>query len=143
MNLDDLTFGLAGVGYVLLAKDTALRVLGRRWNWLGIVTSKVVVAHVLLVWALRFDWSPSYAWNKSPAAFLLFHTAFALIVVAPMLRDRLRDRLTKATFCVVSLGVLPAPFRYPEISMLGLPMIATFLAVAAVYVSTVVGRRSD
>ncbi len=88
MNEDAVVFGLAGTGYILLAKDTALRVSGRRWPALGILTALVILAHVALVWALRFEWSLPRAWEKSPAAFLVFHTALLLILAAPFLHRK-------------------------------------------------------
>ena len=136
MEQDAITFGLAAVGYILLAKDTALRLAGRRWTVLGILTALVVLAHVTLVWTFRFEWSFLDAWQKSPVAFLIFHSALLLILIAPLTAPRTRDRLTWLTFAIVSAGALPAPFRYPELQLLALPLLAAFTAVVAVFLLT-------
>lgn len=134
MDQDAVTFGLAGVGYLLLAKDAALRLVGRRWPALGLFTTVVVLAHVGLVWALRFEWSLEKAWEKSPPAFLIFHGALVLVALAPFATGSTRDRVTWIAFAVVSAGALPAPFRYPELGLLAIPLLAAFCGVVGVLI---------
>ncbi len=136
MHEDAVIFGLAGTGYVLLAKDTALRIAGRRWPVLAALTALVVSSHVVLVWLYRFEGSLQAAWQKSPAGFLIFHTAFVLIAAAPFVRGRARDHVTWAAFGIVSAGALPAPFRYEEVAVLAIPLLAAFAAVVAVWIGT-------
>ncbi len=131
-----ITFGLAIAGYIVLAKDTALRIAGRRWPVLGVLTVLLIVPHVFLVWAFRFEWSLQYAWDKSPPGFVIFHAALLLIAVAPFLRGRARDRTTWLAFLVVSAGALPAPFRYEELGILAIPLLSAFAAVGAVWYTT-------
>jgi hypothetical protein len=138
---DSVVFGLAAAGYLLLAKDTALRLAGRRWPALAVATAAAVVTHVALVWALRFEWSLSRAWHKSPAAFVIFHAALALIVATPLLSGRARDRVTLAAFGIVSTGALPATVRYPETGVLAIPLFAAFAAVTVVGVAALRRRR--
>lgn len=130
---DAITFGLAIAGYIVLAKDAALRIAGRRWPVLGVLTALLIVPHVLLVWAFRFEWSLRYAWDKSPPGFVIFHAALLLIAIAPILRGRARDRTTWLAFTVVSAGALPAPFRYEELGILAIPLLSAFAAVVAVW----------
>jgi hypothetical protein len=140
MDQNAVTFGLAGAGYILLAKDTALRLAGRPWPALGVLTALIVLVHVALVWAFRFEWSFTKAWEKSPPAFLIFHSALLLILLAPLAAPPARDRLTWIAFAIVSAGALPAPFRYPELQLLAIPLLAAFIAVVTVFL--VVRRRN-
>jgi hypothetical protein len=128
MRHDPLTFGLAFVGYALLAVDAALRVRGRCSASRTALAAAVILAHVLCVWTFRFDWSFARMWAKSPAAFLLFHAALLLIVAAVPAREPWRSRLVVAGFAIVCAGALPAPFRYEELALLRVPMVAMFVA---------------
>lgn len=128
MPYDNITFGLALIGYALLAADAARRFVGRRSPILTMLTAGVVFAHVLCVWAFRFDWSFAAMWHKSVFGFLLFHSALLLITAAVLVRGRPRDRLVILAFAIVCAGAIPAPFRYEEIAMLRLPVPAIFVA---------------
>lgn len=130
MDENAITFGLAALGYLLLAKDAALRIAGRRWPLLGAATALIVGTHVALVWALRFEWSFAHAWEKGAPAFLIFHGALLLILAAPFTAARVRDRLVWSAFAIVSLGALPAPFLYRELRLLAIPLLAAFVGVA-------------
>lgn len=67
---DLITFGLAYVGYVLLGTDIVLHVWRRPSRVVTLLLAAVVSVHVGLVWGLRFEWSLSYALDKSLAGFL-------------------------------------------------------------------------
>lgn len=123
MTGDDITFGLALIGYALLSADFARQHGGRSNTGLSATTAIVVTAHVLCIWGLRFDWSLSQMWHKSAAGFVIFHAALGLILAIPFLRVR-RRLITNGAFALVSAGALPAPFRYPELSLLALPLFA-------------------
>ncbi len=135
MDEDAITFGLAALGYLLLAKDSALRIAGRRLRSLGFITAGVVLTHVALVWAWRFEWSLQEAWQKSPPAFVIFHSALLLILLAPFTASGSRDRITWVAFAIVSAGALPATIRYPELGLLAIPLLAAFLAVVAIWIA--------
>ena len=140
MENDTLTFGLALVGYVLLAADATRRWRGGRSPGLTWLTAAVIVAHVLCVWAFRFDWSFADMWTKSIPGFVIFHGAFALILTSLVAPEPVRTRLIYAAFVIVCTGALPAPFRYDEISLLRIPMIVAF--GAAVWLAFGPTRRS-
>jgi len=125
---DAVTFGLAFVAFVLLATDAACRWRGHRSAALTRTTALVVAAHVGCVWTFRFDLSFAAMWQKSAFAFVLFHGALLLIVASAFVRDPARDRLVWGAFAMVCIGALPAPFRYPEIAVLQMPMLAVFAA---------------
>jgi hypothetical protein len=123
MRHDDVTFGLAALGFVLLATDAARRWRGRRSRSLTLVTAAVITAHVLCVWAFRFDWSLAAMWQKSAVAFVIFHVALAGVLAATVAHEPWRNRLVTAAFVIVCTGALPAPFRYPEIAWLRWPLL--------------------
>ncbi|MCR9244736.1 MAG: hypothetical protein NXI31_06875 [bacterium] len=128
MPYDHITFGLALIGFALLAADASRRFVGRRSTALTLISTTVILVHVGFVWAFRFDWSFAAMWQKSAFAFLLFHGATLVIAGSVIARDRLRDRLVFAAFGIVCVGALGAPFRYPELAMLQLPVPAVFVA---------------
>ena len=127
MTANDWTFGLALIGYAMLGVDFVRQHARQATGWLSAATALVVVAHVVCVWALRFDWSLTRMLEKSLAGFLIFHTALLLIVAAPLMQKR-RRLTTSLAFALVTAGALPAPFRYPELSLLLLPVLAIALA---------------
>jgi hypothetical protein len=128
MTADDCTFGLAIVGYGLLATDFARLWRGRNSRALPWLTAAVVLAHVACVWALRFDWSLHRMLDKGIIGFVLFHCALVLVLLAPLLGGKGRRRTVTGAFVLVSAGALPAPFRYPELGLLALPLLAVFVA---------------
>jgi len=125
---DHITFGLALCGFGLLATDAARRFAGLRSPALTRLTAIVVCAHVLCVWAFRFDWSAARMWHKSAFAFVLFHGALLLILGSVLAGERHRSRLVLLAFAIVVIGAVPAPFRYPELAMLQIPVVAVFAA---------------
>ena len=137
MPYDPLTFGLAMLGYALLALDASARARRRRAAALTRVCLVVIVAHVACVWTFRFGWSLNAMWQKSAPGFLLFHGALFLLLSSLLARGKLQDRLLWSGFVIVSAGAVPAPFRYPEIGALRLPMVVTFAAAAWVMLSAV------
>ncbi|MGE3172116.1 MAG: hypothetical protein AB7O97_05770 [Planctomycetota bacterium] len=132
--LDWLTFGLAFVGYVLLAADGARRWRGHRHPALLCAAAAVILAHVTCVWGLRFGGSLDAALAKGWPPFLLFHGALSLIVAAVLVPEPWRTRLALTALAVVTAGALPAPFRYDELALLRLPMLAVAAAAVALAV---------
>lgn len=144
MTSDDLTFGLAVVGYALLAADFALEHRGRPLRGVGWSALGVVSAHVVCVWALRFHWSLQRMLDKSLAGFLLFHGALLLIVAARLAEGTRRRAITSAAFVLVTAGAVPAPLRYPELSLLTLPVFAiASIAIALAFAAHLGRRRSN
>src|SRR5688572_14414472 len=104
---DSTTFGLALVGFALLAADAARRWRGLRSAALTRTTATFVAAHVACVWVFRFDLSFATMWGKSPFGFALFHTALLLVVASAFVRERARDRIVWSAFAIVCVGALP------------------------------------
>ncbi|MFT4514258.1 MAG: hypothetical protein ACI89X_001026 [Planctomycetota bacterium] len=140
MTADDVTFGLALIGYALLAAQFARVHPSREMRMHAIITACVVAAHVACVWGLRFEWSLTRMLDKSLSGFVIFHTALLLILVAPLVRGKLCVRVTTAAFALVTAGALPAPFRYPELSLLLWPLVA--IAVTAIGYAIATNQRS-
>lgn len=53
-----ITFGLAYLGYLSLAVATLAHAAGRPRRWPTVATAVVVLAHVVLVWHVRYQWFP-------------------------------------------------------------------------------------
>ena len=138
MTANDVTFGLALIGYALLAVQFVRVHQQRTPSKLAVMTAAIVTAHVACVWGLRFDWSLTAMLDKSLPGFVIFHTALLLIVVAPFMRGRRLVWITSAAFALVTAGALPAPFRYPELSLLMLPL---FGIAATAIVCAIAARR--
>lgn len=143
MTSDDLTFGLAIVGYALLAADFALEHRSGSHRSLGWLTLLVVFAHVVCVWAFRFEWSLQRMLDKSLAGFLLFHGALLAIVAARFSAGTRRRAITTGAFALVTAGAVPAPLRYPELSLLTLPVFAIAVGGIAVAVQGARRRRAS
>ena len=62
-------------------------------------------------------------WHKSAFAFVLFHGALLLILGSVLAGERHRSRLVLLAFAIVVIGAVPAPFRYPELAMLQIPVV--------------------
>ena len=62
-----------------------------------------------------------------------------LIVLAPLL-DSWRRMTTTMAFLLVTAGAVPAPFRYPELSLLQLPILA--IAAASISCAVAAQRRT-
>lgn len=137
MTTDDITFGLALIGYALLATQLVRVHANRETRGLAITTAIVVTAHVACVWGLRFEWSLTRMLDKSLPGFVIFHAALLLILIAPRLRGKHCVRVTTAAFILVTAGAIPAPLRYPELSLLLWPL----LAIAATATSFVIATH--
>ncbi len=136
---DEVTFGLALIGFALLALDAAQRLRAHRSASLTRVTAVVVVSHVACVWAFRFGGSLAAMLDKGVPAFLVFHGALAFLLIATFVREPWRTRAVVFAFVVVCCGAVPAPFRYPELALLRLPVLAIAIAAIAFAAS---GRRA-
>ena len=107
---------------------------GRTARALAACLAPLVLAHVFLVWHWRFEWSFARAVAKSWAGFAIFHTALLALVAAPFLPSRAAARTLIAAFAVVSLAAVPAPWRYPEIRVLAVPMALACIGTVALAV---------
>lgn len=130
--LEELTFALAPIGYAGLALCAALAVHRSTPLALWRLVATVIVAHVLLVWHVRYGWQFSEATRNGYGGFLLFHSALLAIVVSTFVSEALRRRLVVAAFLVVTLGASAAVYRYDVVAMYRYPVhIISLLGVGA------------
>ena len=135
MTLDVATFGLAFAAYLALAIDVVLRRRGTTSRARSLVIAALASAHVTMVWVHRFGGSLDRALEKSVAGFVLFHAVFlAILVIAIATRSGMRrlsiDRVAYTTIVIVTLAALPAPWRYPELAWLKVPMVIAAASTA-------------
>jgi len=136
-----LTFGLAYVAYVLLCADVVLHARGRPKRALTVGLAAVLVAHVALVWGWRFGWSPSAALAKGVAGFVVFHAAFAAIVLAAVAPEPWSGRLLYASLPVASMGAIGAALRYDYVRGLRVPLIVALAVTVILLARTFTGPR--
>ena len=80
LGLEHLTFLLAFVGYAGLTTTAVAAAHGRLSLGLWRATALVIVAHVILVWSVRYEWQLSAAVRNGYVGFAVFHAALAMIV---------------------------------------------------------------
>ena len=117
MTAEQLTFLLAVVGYAGLTASALLSARGRVPVRLWRATAAIIVVHVAMVWAVRYDWSWAQATRNGYAGVVIFHGALVLIVTSVFVGDRIRTRLILASFAIVSVGALGAVFLYEEVAV--------------------------
>jgi hypothetical protein len=124
MTLEFMTFLLAVVGYTGLAASTVAATANARIaRSLTRATAAVVVAHVVMVWSVRYNWSFDRATRNGLAPFAIFHTALILIVLAAFARQRIARRLLQIAFPVVTLGAIGAVFSDAAVTRYRVPVI--------------------
>src|SRR5262249_1844485 len=110
-----------------VAANVVLHFWKRRRRELLLVMAAVILVHVGLVWSLRFDWSLTFAWNKGPAGFVIFHAALVLLCGAAVVPDPWSRRAVVAAFPIVSTGGLGATFAYDFVAGYRLPLLAALV----------------
>ena len=122
-----LTFLLAVIGYAGLTLTAILAARGRVPAAFWRITAAIIVAHVVLVWTVRYEWSWPEAVRHGYAGLLIFHGALALVIGSVVWPDRATP-LIHATFAIVTLGAVGAVFMDADVAMYRQIVIA--LAVA-------------
>jgi hypothetical protein len=117
-----ITFLLAPIGYAGL---TITAVVAARSHvpllfWRGVAT--IIVAHVVLVWAVRYEGQVSEATRNGYIGFVLFHGTLAAIVASTVLHERLARPLILASFVTVTIGALAAVFSYEIVANYRIPV---------------------
>ena len=83
----------------------------------------VVVAHVYLVWACRYDWQIAMAVRNGYAGFFIFHSALLSIVTAAFVPQAICKPLIILSFLIVSAGASGAVFRYDVVNIYRIPVL--------------------
>lgn len=142
--MEQLTFALAIAGYAGLTAAAALPIR-RRPRWLWPLTALVIVAHVLFVWAFRYEWRFSVATRNGYAGFVIFHVALAVVLASLVVSGAAARRLITVAFFVVTAGALGAVFRYDEVAIYQAPVMMLALvgvvSIAATWRSSSVPAR--
>lgn len=169
--LDDLQviliFGLSLAGYLLLTLILCALVWSPRVTspllarlqrlvpamaWLALA---VIVAHVWLIWNVRFGWRFEVSVRNGPVGFVLFHGALvALVAALPALALRPRAAAPEEplrwpvlalflAWLAVAGGASGAPLRYPFLDGLIVPVLGlTALGLASLLAWSLARWRS-
>ena len=117
MTAERLTFLLAVVGYAGLTASALLSARGRVPVRLWRVTAAIIVVHVAMVWAVRYDWSWAQATRNGYAGAIIFHGALVLVITSVFVGDRIAMRLILMSFAIVTPGALGAVFMYEAVAV--------------------------
>ncbi len=123
MTLETFTFLLAFLGYLGLSGNLVLVSRGSFKRPVIALVALVVVAHVYLVWAYRYDWQFAMAVRNGYAGFFIFHSALLFIVTAPFVPPVICKPLIVLSFLIVSAGASGAVFRYEMVSIYRVPVL--------------------
>jgi len=139
-----ITFALAFLGYVLICVDVTLHAFRRPLRLLTLAMLLVVVAHVGMVWGVRFGWSLDMALSKGWTGFIAFHVALVILIAASIVAEPWSGRLLLIAFLIVTLGAVVASFKYDFVAIYRWPLIVAALATIIIGLSAWrSGRRGD
>jgi len=128
--LEFVTFLLAPIAYGGLAVAAVRAVQRRPSRALQRVVATVAVAHVALVWTVRYGLQFSAATRKGYAGFLLFHAVLLAMVASAFVDERIARPLLVAAFGIVTLGAFGAVFVEPVVAIYRIPVILIALGGA-------------
>ena len=138
-----VTFLLALIGYAGLT--TMMVTVARGW-WPVLVaraTVAIIVAHVLLVWHVRYEWQFSEATRNGYVGFAIFHAALAAVVASLAVDFSVARRLVTGAFAAVTVGAVAATFRYEVVESFRIPvLIITTTGIAGLAHARLVASRS-
>ena len=138
--VEHLTFALAVAGYAGLTITAVRAVAARPYLLLWRLAAAAIVAHVVLVWSVRFEWRIALATRNGFAGLIVFHAALLLILTSLAAPAALARRAIVLAFLVVSGGALGAVFREPAVFAYRVPVIV--LAVSGtVGMAVAIGNR--
>ncbi len=141
-----VTFGLAMVAYTLLQVVLGA-VLKPTDRWAPLAQRRFVLtwalwifalAHSICIWTFRFDWDLGFAIDKGIPVFVAFHGALLIMTWLAFTAHKdvgpRKAAIALAWFLVASSAVV-APFKYPELTGLKIPVIGLTLCGIAICVS--------
>src|SRR5436309_551175 len=121
--LQVFTFLSAMIGYAGLVTTVILSARHSLPLWIWRPIAALIVLHVAMVWAFRYEWQPAQATRNGYIGFVLFHTALLVIVTSAFLRPERAVILVRVAFVIVTVGALGAVFRYKEVEIYRGPVI--------------------
>lgn len=141
--LEFVTFLLAPVAYAGLALAAVQAARGRRSPALRRSVAAIALAHVTLVWIVRYDGQLSAATRNGYAGFLLFHAALLAIVASAFVAERVARPLLAAAFGVVTLGAVGAVFLEDVVAIYRIPVMLTAIGGGFGLVRSSRARRTE
>lgn len=141
--LEFVTFLLAPIAYAGLAVAAVQANRERSSPTLRRSVAAVALAHVTLVWSVRYGGQLSVATRNGYSGFLLFHTALVAIVASAFVAERVARRLLVTAFGVVTLGALGAVFVEDVVSIYRVPVVLTAIGGGIGLVRSYRARRTE
>jgi hypothetical protein len=141
--LEFVTFLLAPIAYAGLAVAAVQANRGRPSPTLRRGVAVVALAHVTLVWIVRYGGQLSVATRNGYAGFLLFHAVLLTIVASAFAAERIARPLLVAAFGVVTLGALGAVFAEDVVAIYRVPVILTAIGGGFGLVRSYRARRAE
>lgn len=89
--------------------------------WIVVVI--IILVHVIMVWAFRYDWLFSLAVRNGYSGFIIFHSALLMILVSAFAKESTAKILIRISFIVVTAGAVGAVFRYDVVEIYKLPVL--------------------
>jgi hypothetical protein len=121
--MEIVTFLLAMIGYAGLTALVLLSVNGFLAVSLLRLIAFIILIHVILVWAFRYQFQLSQAIRNGYAGFLVFHAALIGIIASNFLSRVRALMIVRGSFLIVTVGAAGAVFRYDEVSIYRIPVI--------------------
>ena len=123
-----LTFLLAIIGYAGLTVTLLLCIKRKVPFLLWRIVAVIILVHVIMVWAYRYDWQFSLAVRNGYFGFLLFHSALLMILISISIKESAAKILIRISFIVVTIGAVGASFRYDVVAIYRVPVILCAVA---------------
>ncbi len=115
------------VGYAGLALGVLFSAY-HRWPaiaWKAVAL--IVILHVTLVWAYRYQWDWAQATRNGYVGMVIFHTALVLIASSALVKKQTAETLARIAFVILTFGALGAVFRYQVVSLYRVPVVVCAL----------------
>jgi hypothetical protein len=125
--MDAFIFALAMAAYAGMAAAVAASRRGRMPARLWRLVAPIVLLHVTLVWAWRYEWELGRALRNGWTAFIVFHAAALTVAASLWAGPRLASIMVRGAFLISTAGALGAVFRRPEVAFYRAPVVACAL----------------
>ncbi len=131
-----VTFVLAIIGYIGMTATLIRTNLKNLPRGFWIATVAIIIIHVFMIWHVRYGWEFGLAVRNGYGGFVVFHTAFLLIVGSVFTSDIISRRLLHISFIIVTAGATGAVFIYDAVSIYRIPVIICGVAGVGVLIYT-------
>jgi hypothetical protein len=116
-----ITFLLAVIGYAGLTSVVLLSLRKKVPLFIWRITTIIILTHVLMVWAFRYNWEFSLAVRNGYSGFILFNSALLMIIISTVVKQNI-------SLIIVTAGAVGAVFRYSVVEIYRIPVILLALA---------------